>query len=122
MPEKGDLSKKKSSPRANLTLFGEWYYFIADYLNVTGEELAKRAGFDKSSISRATRDYKSARTTKPSRAMVEQIIIAMSEIAKEKNVLWGEPLSRHVMHAAEYATDEEISTSHEVLGILRSQR
>lgn len=121
MSEKGELSKKISSPRANLTLFGEWYYFIADYLNVTGEELAERAGFDKSSISRATRDYKSARTTKPSREMVEKILEAMHAIAKEKEMFWGKPLNMRIMHAAGYATDEDIDYSRESLHIMRSR-
>jgi predicted transcriptional regulator len=121
MPEKGELNKKISSPRANLTLFGEWYYFVADYLNITGEELAKRAGFDKSSISRATRDYKSTKTNKPSREMVEKILIAMREIAQEKGMVWGKPLDERILHAAGYATDEDIQASREALDIMRSR-
>lgn len=121
MPEKGDISKKKSSPYSNLTLFGEWFYFIIDYLHVSREEIAERAGLDESSISRATRDYKQARTMKPSRATVEKILGAFRDIADEKQMLWGKILEQRILHAAGYATEEDMQASKEALDILRSQ-
>lgn len=122
MPEKEASSKRKSSPRANLTLFGQWFYFVLEYLNTTREEIAGRTGITLSSISRATRDYKTAGTIAPTRASVEKILSAFEAIAKEKDVPWGEPLSKRIMHAAGYATDEEIATSREILNILRTKQ
>lgn len=121
MSEKGDLSKKKSSPRANLTLFGDWFYFLADYLNVTGEEIAERAEFDKSSISRATRDYKDAKTMHPTRSMVERILHVMHEIAREKQMPWWTLLDTRMFHAAGYATEKDMRECREALTILKSQ-
>jgi transcriptional regulator with XRE-family HTH domain len=121
MREKGDVSKKKSSPRSNLTLFGEWFYFAIDYLNVSRDEIVERTGLNESSLSRATRDYKEARTMKPSRVTIEKILGAFRAIADEKQMPWGKPLDMRIMHAAGYATDEDIQASREALDILRSR-
>jgi predicted transcriptional regulator len=116
-----EKSRKKSGPREHLTLFGEWFYFIIGYLNVSRDEIVQRTGFNESSLSRATRDYKDARTTKPSRAMVEKILDAFHEIAKEKQMPWWTLLDTRVLHAAGYATEKDMRESREALTILKSQ-
>jgi transcriptional regulator with XRE-family HTH domain len=121
MFEKGASSKRKSSPRADLTLFGQWFYFILEYLNITREEIAERTGLNLSSISRATRDRKESGTITPTRETVERILAAFRTIAKEKQMPWGKPLDLRIMHAAGYATDEEMQASKESLDIMRSR-
>jgi hypothetical protein len=120
MPEKGDYVKKTSSPRDNLTLFGDWFYFVIDYLNVTIDDIAEQTGYKEGSLSKATRHSTTTRTTRPSRAMVKKILSAFHTIASKKEMMWGRPLDMRIMHAAGYATDEDIQASKESLDIMRS--
>lgn len=95
---------KHSSPRSNLSAFGMWLYDLIDFLEVDLPTVAKRAGLNGSTLSRAA---KKGRV--PERQTIERLEQTLKDIAREKNYPWpASELEQPLYNAASHATTGQI--------------
>lgn len=93
--------QRRKGQKEHLSMFGRWYYALCDYLQVSGKELARRAGVDHSTISRNTQ------LSTPSYKTMIMIIETMEKTARDQDTPWSESLKDKLFHAAGYATPRE---------------
>jgi pimeloyl-CoA synthetase len=101
-PEDRKASKKYKD---DLTVLGEWFYELLDYLEIDAREIARRAGINISTISKGTRDIPDRRH------MTGEIVLKIRDqirlMLKEKGLSPDFDWERYFLNAAGYATQAQ---------------
>ena len=106
----GQKGQKLGKQRQGLTLFGDWFYRLCDYVGVSSGEVEKLAGQSDGYVSKATRGKIGADPEK-----VKKLFDTLRYLAGEKELDWQLDWEKGFLNAGGVPSPQDMQQSVEIL-------
>lgn len=106
----GKQGGKLGKQRQGLTLFGEWFYRLCDYVGVSSKEAENLAGLVGGSVSKMSRGK-----TKPEPKNVKKLFDVFRYLADQKGLEWHLDWEKGFLNAGEMPSPQDMQQSAEIL-------